>query len=111
MLRTTASRDTGKSSVSQGPAFCGMPFKEQQLKQLRAQCLVFLAFRYMTLPVASAFSFTIMGIMQYKPLFAQVGSLFFSFLKFIYAEMVWFQRNCILKLHWETYFQGKVNNV
>ncbi|XP_027916125.1 chromatin structure-remodeling complex protein SYD [Vigna unguiculata] len=32
-------RDTGKSTV---PV---MPFKEQQLKQLRAQCLVFLAFR------------------------------------------------------------------
>ncbi|XP_027331720.1 chromatin structure-remodeling complex protein SYD [Abrus precatorius] len=32
-------RDTGKSTVS------AMPFKEQQLKQLRAQCLVFLAFR------------------------------------------------------------------
>ncbi|XP_024039562.1 chromatin structure-remodeling complex protein SYD isoform X2 [Citrus clementina] len=45
MLRTMASRDTGKSSVSQTPVFSGMPFKEQQLKQLRAQCLVFLAFR------------------------------------------------------------------
>ncbi|KAK7264579.1 hypothetical protein RJT34_32188 [Clitoria ternatea] len=33
------SRDTGKSTVP------SMPFKEQQLKQLRAQCLVFLAFR------------------------------------------------------------------
>ncbi|KAL2960099.1 hypothetical protein AAZX31_17G021800 [Glycine max] len=40
MLRQGVSpRDTGKSTV---PA---MPFKEQQLKQLRAQCLVFLAFR------------------------------------------------------------------
>ena len=37
MLRQgVPARDTGK------PA---MPFKEQQLKQLRAQCLVFLAFR------------------------------------------------------------------
>lgn len=40
MYRSAAPRDTGKSPVSSG-----MPFKEQQLKQLRAQCLVFLAFR------------------------------------------------------------------
>ncbi|XP_044485654.1 chromatin structure-remodeling complex protein SYD-like isoform X2 [Mangifera indica] len=50
MLRTTPSRDTGKSSVSQAPAFSGMPFKERQLKQLRAQCLVFLAFRNGLMP-------------------------------------------------------------
>ncbi|KAJ0092543.1 hypothetical protein Patl1_25558 [Pistacia atlantica] len=50
MLRTTPSRDTGKSSVSQAPAFSSMPFKEQQLKQLRAQCLVFLAFRNGLMP-------------------------------------------------------------
>ncbi|XP_044499967.1 chromatin structure-remodeling complex protein SYD-like isoform X2 [Mangifera indica] len=50
MRRTTPSKDTGKSSVSQGPAFSGMPFKEQQLKQLRAQCLVFLAFRNGLMP-------------------------------------------------------------
>ncbi|CAI0466634.1 unnamed protein product [Linum tenue] len=42
---TAASRDTGKSPISQGNASPGMPFKEQQLRQLRAQCLVFLAFR------------------------------------------------------------------
>ncbi|CAN1854025.1 Chromatin structure-remodeling complex protein SYD [Linum perenne] len=40
-----ASKDTGKSSISQGNTSYGMPFKEHQLKQLRAQCLVFLAFR------------------------------------------------------------------
>lgn len=40
MLRSATSRDPGKSPVASG-----MPFKEQQLKQLRAQCLVFLAFR------------------------------------------------------------------
>ncbi|XP_042516714.1 chromatin structure-remodeling complex protein SYD-like isoform X2 [Macadamia integrifolia] len=45
MARGGVSRDTGKSLMSQPPAFSGMPFKEQQLKQLRAQCLVFLAFR------------------------------------------------------------------
>ncbi|GAV63394.1 SNF2_N domain-containing protein/Helicase_C domain-containing protein [Cephalotus follicularis] len=49
MLRTTAPRDTGKS-FSQAPAFSGLPFKEQQLKQLRAQCLVFLAFRNGLMP-------------------------------------------------------------
>ncbi|KAI4345493.1 hypothetical protein L6164_012612 [Bauhinia variegata] len=38
-------RDAGKSPVSGSPASSAMPFKEQQLKQLRAQCLVFLAFR------------------------------------------------------------------
>ncbi|KAI9197846.1 hypothetical protein LWI28_005509 [Acer negundo] len=50
MLRTTGTRDTGKSSVPQAPAFSGMSFKEQQLKQLRAQCLVFLAFRNGLMP-------------------------------------------------------------
>ncbi|CAL0330680.1 unnamed protein product [Lupinus luteus] len=39
------SRDTGKSTVTTVPASPPMPFTEQQLKQLRAQCLVFLAFR------------------------------------------------------------------
>ncbi|XP_004508316.1 uncharacterized protein [Cicer arietinum] len=37
-------RDTGKSPIP-AAASSTMPFKEQQLKQLRAQCLVFLAFR------------------------------------------------------------------
>ncbi|XVE65684.1 hypothetical protein DITRI_Ditri08aG0019500 [Diplodiscus trichospermus] len=50
MLRDTAPRDTGKSPVSQSAMFSGMPFKEQQLKQLRAQCLVFLAFRNGLMP-------------------------------------------------------------
>ena len=50
MIRTSASRDTGKSAVSQPSSFSGMPFKEQQLKQLRAQCLVFLAFRNGLMP-------------------------------------------------------------
>lgn len=45
MVRSAASRDTGKSPVHASSASTGMPFKEQQLKQLRAQCLVFLAFR------------------------------------------------------------------
>ncbi|XVE82038.1 hypothetical protein DITRI_Ditri15bG0114600 [Diplodiscus trichospermus] len=50
MLRATASRDTGKSPISQSATISGMPFKEQQLKQLRAQCLVFLAFRNGLMP-------------------------------------------------------------
>ncbi|OMO77372.1 Glutamine-Leucine-Glutamine, QLQ [Corchorus olitorius] len=50
MLRGTAPRDTGKSPVSQSSASSGLPFKEQQLKQLRAQCLVFLAFRNGLMP-------------------------------------------------------------
>ncbi|KAK9933667.1 hypothetical protein M0R45_020850 [Rubus argutus] len=37
VVRSAASRDTGKSPVHVGPASSGMPFKEQQLKQLRAQ--------------------------------------------------------------------------
>ncbi|XP_062108563.1 chromatin structure-remodeling complex protein SYD [Humulus lupulus] len=45
VLRSTGPRDAGKSPVPQSPVSSGMPFKEQQLKQLRAQCLVFLAFR------------------------------------------------------------------
>ncbi|KAL8527534.1 hypothetical protein ACS0TY_005399 [Phlomoides rotata] len=49
MLRTTASRDVGKSPVSQASSV-GLPFKEQQLKQLRAQCFVFLAFRNGLIP-------------------------------------------------------------
>ncbi|KAJ4968716.1 hypothetical protein NE237_015417 [Protea cynaroides] len=39
------SRDSGKSLMPQPPAFSAIRFTEQQLKQLRAQCLVFLAFR------------------------------------------------------------------
>ncbi|KAL8131393.1 hypothetical protein AgCh_007358 [Apium graveolens] len=40
-----AHRSTGKLPVSQFPSAPIMPFKEQHLKQLRAQCLVYLAFR------------------------------------------------------------------
>ncbi|XP_059665229.1 chromatin structure-remodeling complex protein SYD [Cornus florida] len=50
MFRNASSRDTGKSPISQAPAASGMPFKEQHLKQLRAQCLVFLAFRNGLMP-------------------------------------------------------------
>ncbi|KAJ1403185.1 chromatin structure-remodeling complex protein SYD [Sesbania bispinosa] len=39
-------RDTGKSTAAAPPASSALPSKEQQLKQLRAQCLVFLAFRW-----------------------------------------------------------------
>ncbi|XVF28426.1 hypothetical protein REPUB_Repub15cG0028400 [Reevesia pubescens] len=49
-LRATAPRDMGKSPVSQSATFSGMSFKEQQLKQLRAQCLVFLAIRNGLMP-------------------------------------------------------------
>ncbi|XP_039058330.1 chromatin structure-remodeling complex protein SYD-like [Hibiscus syriacus] len=49
MLRAMAPRDIRKSPSSQS-ASSGMPFKEQQLKQLRAQCLVFLAFRNGLMP-------------------------------------------------------------
>ncbi|KAJ1403187.1 chromatin structure-remodeling complex protein SYD [Sesbania bispinosa] len=38
-------RDRGKSTAPAPPASSAFPSKEQQLKQLRAQCLVFLAFR------------------------------------------------------------------
>ncbi|CAL0307241.1 unnamed protein product [Lupinus luteus] len=44
------SRDTGKSTVTAAPVSPVMLFKEQQLKQLRAQCLVFLAFRNCLVP-------------------------------------------------------------
>ncbi|KAD4981711.1 hypothetical protein E3N88_18382 [Mikania micrantha] len=51
MLRNEASRDLGKlpalPASSVGPS---MPFKEHHLKQLRAQCLVFLAFRNNLMP-------------------------------------------------------------
>ncbi|XP_047321944.1 chromatin structure-remodeling complex protein SYD [Impatiens glandulifera] len=50
MIRGAPSRDTGKSPITQTHASSGMPFKEQHLKQLRAQCLVFLAFRNNMLP-------------------------------------------------------------
>jgi len=49
MPRSMAPRDTGKAPLPQAPMASGMPFKEQQLKQLRAQCLVFLAFRLVAL--------------------------------------------------------------
>ncbi|CAI9299634.1 unnamed protein product [Lactuca saligna] len=51
LLRNEASRDTGKLPVVQAsPAGPSMPFKEHHLKQLRAQCLVFLAFRNNLMP-------------------------------------------------------------
>ncbi|CAL5352495.1 unnamed protein product [Camellia sinensis] len=50
MLRSAASSDTGKSSTSLAPGVSNMPFKEQHLKQLRAQCLIFLAFRNGLMP-------------------------------------------------------------
>ncbi|CAK7332873.1 unnamed protein product [Dovyalis caffra] len=37
MIRSTAPRDVGKSPVSQGSVSSGVPFNEQQLRQLRAQ--------------------------------------------------------------------------
>ncbi|KAG7018651.1 Chromatin structure-remodeling complex protein SYD, partial [Cucurbita argyrosperma subsp. argyrosperma] len=47
MIHNPVSREAGKLPVSQVPTSSQsrLPFKEQQLKQLRAQCLVFLAFR------------------------------------------------------------------
>lgn len=45
MLRSAAPRDAGKSPIAQAVPSTGLPFREQHLKQLRAQCLVFLAFR------------------------------------------------------------------
>lgn len=59
MLRAMAPRDTGKFPVSQSTTSSGMPFKEQQLKQLRAQCLVFLAFRYVVTSCIICLPFTI----------------------------------------------------
>ncbi|KAF1867142.1 hypothetical protein Lal_00049570 [Lupinus albus] len=51
MLRQgVPSRDAGKSTVTSAPASPAMLFKEHQLKQLRAQCLVFLAFRNCLVP-------------------------------------------------------------
>ncbi|KAK8511250.1 hypothetical protein V6N12_033528 [Hibiscus sabdariffa] len=49
-VRAMTPRDMGMSPVSQSATSSGMPFKEQQLKQLRAQCLVFLAFRNGLMP-------------------------------------------------------------
>lgn len=54
MLRNVAPRDTGKAPFAQAPV-SGLPFKEHHLKQLRAQCLVFLAFRYESLLLYRAF--------------------------------------------------------
>ncbi|KAI8526239.1 hypothetical protein RHMOL_Rhmol13G0293200 [Rhododendron molle] len=50
MHRGAAPRDTGKSPIFQATGVSNMPFKEQHLKQLRAQCLVFLAFRNRMMP-------------------------------------------------------------
>ncbi|CAI9106540.1 OLC1v1005724C1 [Oldenlandia corymbosa var. corymbosa] len=49
MPRNVAPRDTGKAACSQAPV-PGLLFKEHHLKQLRAQCLVFLAFRNGLMP-------------------------------------------------------------
>ncbi|KAK8709789.1 hypothetical protein V6N13_060791 [Hibiscus sabdariffa] len=50
VVRATTPRDMGMSPVSQSATSSGSIFKEQQLKQLRAQCLVFLAFRNGLMP-------------------------------------------------------------
>ncbi|XP_052198184.1 chromatin structure-remodeling complex protein SYD isoform X2 [Diospyros lotus] len=50
IFRGPVPRDTGKFLISQAPGVSNMPFKEQHLKQLRAQCLVFLAFRNGLMP-------------------------------------------------------------
>lgn len=50
--RTT--RDIGGITTAQSSS-SEMPFKEQHLKQLRAQCLVFLAFRHSSLPITFFF--------------------------------------------------------
>ncbi|PSR86840.1 Chromatin structure-remodeling complex protein like [Actinidia chinensis var. chinensis] len=51
ILKGVAPRDTGrKSPISQSAGVPYMPFKEQHLKQLRAQCLVFLSFRNGMMP-------------------------------------------------------------
>ncbi|KAK9075578.1 hypothetical protein SSX86_003903 [Deinandra increscens subsp. villosa] len=51
IIRSEASRDTGKLPALQAPSVGpSMPFKEHHLKQLRAQCLVFLAFRNNLMP-------------------------------------------------------------
>ncbi|KAI3983237.1 hypothetical protein MKX01_013304 [Papaver californicum] len=42
--------DTAKAPTFRPPVSSGMPFKEHHLKQLRAQCLVFLAFRNGLMP-------------------------------------------------------------
>ncbi|CAA0833462.1 Chromatin structure-remodeling complex protein SYD, partial [Striga hermonthica] len=47
--RASGTRDTGKSPISQASS-PGRLFNDQQLKQLRAQCLVFLAFRNGLMP-------------------------------------------------------------
>ncbi|ONK66213.1 uncharacterized protein A4U43_C06F5400 [Asparagus officinalis] len=49
-LRGMTSKEVGGSLVSQASASPRMPFKEHHLKQLRAQCLVFLAFRNNLMP-------------------------------------------------------------
>lgn len=46
IVRSETTRDEGKLSVAAQASVSAMPFKEHHLKQLRAQCLVFLAFRY-----------------------------------------------------------------
>ncbi|GAB4851223.1 hypothetical protein Ancab_030519 [Ancistrocladus abbreviatus] len=53
VFRSAASRDTGKSPMLPAPPVSGMPFKEHHLKQLRAQCLVYLAFRNGLMPKRS----------------------------------------------------------
>ncbi|XP_077236040.1 uncharacterized protein LOC143877723 [Tasmannia lanceolata] len=45
MHKSAAPSDMGRASVSQASASLDKPFKEHHLKQLKAQCLVFLAFR------------------------------------------------------------------
>ncbi|XP_010247117.1 PREDICTED: chromatin structure-remodeling complex protein SYD isoform X2 [Nelumbo nucifera] len=61
-VRSGAPRNTGKILVHESPASSSMPFKEQHLKQLRAQCLVFLAFRNGLVPKKVHLDYALGGI-------------------------------------------------
>jgi len=47
-IRPAIHKEPGNNVAGEGFLPSGSPFREQQLKQLRAQCLVFLALRYLT---------------------------------------------------------------
>ena len=84
-------RNTGSSPMSHTSS--NIPFKEQQLKQLRAQCLVFLAFRSAFLFIC-LFLVVSLSISRFQSMTFELQTAFFL------VEIICSPGRCILKLPW-----------
>ena len=86
-----SNRNTGSSPMSHTSS--SIPFKEQQLKQLRAQCLVFLAFRSAFLFIC-LFLVVSLSISRFQSMTFELQTAFFL------VEIICSPGRCILKLPW-----------